>query len=154
MKGKRPYLVLILLSLAAGGLSGVFTMRGLPAYALLEKPPLTPPAAVFPVVWTALYILMGAGAARAWLSRRPGRERAMALFFAQLLLNALWSAWFFGLQARLFALAWLLVLLAAVARMIRAFAAVDRAAAWMQLPYFAWCLFAAYLNAGFWLLNR
>ena len=38
--------------------------------------------------------------------------------------------------------------------MIRAYYKIDRPAAWLQVPYLAWSVFAAYLNFGVWLLNR
>lgn len=82
-----PYLVFILISLAAGGLSAIAVMRGLPAYERLAKPPLTPPSAAFPVVWGILYILMGAGAARVWLTRGRGRGAALALYGLQLAIS-------------------------------------------------------------------
>ena len=47
-----------------------------------------------------------------------------------------------------------LISMVLIALTIRAFLPVRRLAAWLMLPYFAWCLFAAYLNAGFWLLNH
>ena len=153
-KKYMPYLVFILISLAAGGLSAIAVMRGLPAYERLAKPPLTPPSAAFPVVWGILYILMGAGAARGWRARGRGRGAALALYGLQLALNLLWSVWFFALGLRLFAFVWLLALAAAVALMIRAYYKINRPAAWLQVPYLAWSVFAAYLNLGVWLLNR
>jgi len=27
-------------------------------------------------------------------------------------------------------------------------------AGWLMVPYAVWCCYAAYLNVGFWLLNR
>ena len=62
--------------------------------------------------------------------------------------------WFFALGLRLFAFVWLLALAAAVGLMIRAYFKIDRPAAWLQVPYLAWSVFAAYLNLGVWLLNR
>ena len=38
--------------------------------------------------------------------------------------------------------------------MTAAFDRVDRPAARLQAPYLIWLAFAAYLNAGIWLLNR
>ena len=43
---------------------------------------------------------------------------------------------------------WLLILW-----MILTFRKVDRAAAWLQVPYLLWVTFAAYLNFGVWRLN-
>jgi benzodiazapine receptor len=37
---------------------------------------------------------------------------------------------------------------------IRSFARIERPAAWLLVPYLAWCSYATYLNAGFWWLNR
>ena len=156
MKQKKyiPYLVSILGTLAIGGLSSIAVMTGLPAYEGLIKPPLTPPAAAFPVVWSILFVLMGIGAARIWLSGSNKRRAALALYGIQLTLNALWSVWFFGFQARFFAFIWLLMMIAAIVLMIKAFSKVDPLDGRIQIPYLLWSLFAAYLNFAVWYLNR
>ena len=156
MKHRKYWIELafILLTLAVGGLSALFVSRGMPPYEAAAKPPLTPPSLAFPIVWSLLYLLMGYGAARVWLSGRPGRTAAITAFGVQLALNFFWSLWFFGLQWRLFAFVWLLLLIAAILWMIRAFAPLDRTAARLQIPYLLWVCFAAYLNLGVWLLNR
>jgi len=46
------------------------------------------------------------------------------------------------------------VLLVLTGLTISSFFRLRRAAAWLMLPYLAWMLFTAYLNAGFWWLNR
>lgn len=149
-----PYVVFILLTLAVGGLSSLAVAAGMPVYAQLVKPPLTPPSLLFPIAWTLLYILMAVGAAQVWNSASGRRQDALTLYFVQLALNALWSVWFFALQARLFAFFWLLALIAAIVRMIRSFSQINRIAGRLQIPYLLWCSFAAYLNFGVWLLNR
>jgi len=63
-------------------------------------------------------------------------------------------AGFFGLRQPLGALIIIAALFAAILLTMRAFARVDRAAAWLLAPYAAWVGFAAYLNAGVWWLNR
>lgn len=147
------YAAWILLPLAVGGLSALFTAKGMPAYQALIKPPLTPPSLVFLIVWSLLYVLMGVGAARVRLAAPARAKGAMAAFALQLALNFFWSLWFFGLQWRLFAFLWLLLLLAAVLLMIRTFAPLDPPAARLQVPYLLWLAFAAYLNLAIWLLN-
>ena len=52
-----------------------------------------------------------------------------------------------------FALVWLALLLFLVIETAFAFGCIDRRAAWLLTPYLLWLLFAAYLNAGVWLLN-
>jgi tryptophan-rich sensory protein len=109
---------------------------------------------LFPVVWTALYILMGVGAAMVRLKKPSAhRSKSINLFVAQLVINFFWSLIFF--DARVFPLAflWLLLLWGLVLWMIITFRKVDRLAANLQLPYLLWLTFAAYLSAGVWLLN-
>ena len=65
----------------------------------------------------------------------------------------MWAPAFFGLHNPPLALAVMLVLLVLIVITMRNFARLNRAAAWLMLPYLAWCGFAAYLNAGFWWLN-
>ena len=155
-KNWKTYAFWILLSEAAGALSGWLTWEGTKAYqASIVQPPLSPPGIVFPIVWSILFALMGIGAARVYLTAPSGRRtRALAVFFLQLLFNFFWSIIFFNAQAFGFALLWLAVLWGLILWMIRAFSKADRAAALLQIPYLLWVTFAAYLNAGVWLLNR
>ena len=143
------------LSLAVGLLSALLSRPGMEDFQeTVRQPPLSPPAFLFPVVWTALYILMGAGAAMVWL-KKPSthRSKGINLFVAQLVINFFWSLIFF--DARVFPLAflWLLLLWGLVLWMIITFRKVDRLAANLQLPYLLWLTFAAYLSAGVWILN-
>ena len=121
----------------------------------IEKPPLSPPGWVFPVVWTILFALMGIGAARIRLSPLPkDRSQGINLFISQLVINFFWSPIFFNAQAFGFAFLWLLLLLGLVLWMTLTFRKVDPLAAKLQIPYLLWLVFAAYLNLGVWWLNR
>ena len=145
----------ILLAEGVGGLSGWLTRGGMQQYnAAVTQPPLSPPSWVFPVVWGILYALMGIGAAR--VSRKePSRDRSLGLnlFILQLAVNFCWSLIFFNLQKFGFAFFWLLLLWGLVLWMILAFRRTDALAWKLQIPYLLWLTFAAYLNAGVWLLN-
>lgn len=70
-------------------------------YSALEKPSFNPANWVFAPVWTTLYILMAYAAWRLLIlpARTPGRLTALALFYVQLALNALWSWMFFAMQS-------------------------------------------------------
>ena len=155
-KNWKTYAFWILLSEAVGALSGWLTREGTKAYqASILQPPLSPPGIVFPIVWSILFALMGIGAARVYLTSPSGRRtRALAVFLLQLLFNFFWSIIFFNAQAFGFAFVWLIILWVLILWMIRAFFKVARAAALLQVPYLLWVTFAAYLNAGVWLLNR
>lgn len=150
-----PYAGFVLLALAVGGLSGWLTRDGVELYnQTAQKPPLSPPGWVFPVVWSVLYVLMGLGAARVYLAPpSEARRRGLGIFLLQLGFNFFWSILFFGLSRYGLALLWLLVMLGLIAAMIRLFSQVDRKAARLQIPYLLWVLFAAYLNAGVFFLN-
>ena len=151
----KTYLFWILLSLGVGALSGFLSREGTELYsAVIEKPPLSPPAILFPVVWSILYVLMGISVSRICLAPdSPSRLHGLNLFIIQLVVNFFWSLIFFNAQAYGFALIWLLLLWALILWMILTFRKVDMAAAWLQVPYLLWVTFAAYLNWGVWMLN-
>lgn len=154
---KKPnYLRWILAVEAVGALSGFLSREGTALYQqIVEKPPLTPPGILFPIVWTILYALMGIGAARvAAAPESMERSNALNVFVIQLVLNFFWSLIFFNVRAYGFALLWLLLLWVFIIVMILQFRKVDRTAAWLQIPYLLWVSFAAYLNYGVWQLNR
>lgn len=138
-------------TLAAAGIS---SLLGMPNFDDLVKPPLTPPAWVFPVVWSGLYLLMGYAAYRIADSPAGDKSGALKVYWLQLLVNILWTPVFFRLEWRLFAFFWLLLLIVLIGRTIMRFAPIDNTAAKLLYPYLAWCAFAAYLNLGFYLLNR
>ncbi len=150
----QPYVIFILFTEAVGALAGILTQNSMEAYEALTKPPLTPPSIVFPIVWGVLFLLMGIGAARIYLSDKPGRKRALVIFGIQLAVNFFWSLLFFNLQALGFSFIllnglWILIIL-----MIVSFWKVDRLAALLQIPYLLWVTFAGYLNLAIWLLNK
>lgn len=144
----------ILVCLAAGWLGSIATTPAIPTwYAGLEKPPFNPPNAVFPIVWTILYILMGTAAWRVWRTGSPEARVALLPFFIQLALNVLWSFAFFGTESPPLGFAVIVLLGAAIVWCIVVFRPVDRWAALLLLPYLAWVSFAAVLNAAIWTLN-
>lgn len=151
----KTYLLWILLAEAVGGLAGWLIREDVKIYTeSIVQPPLSPPALVFPVVWTILYALMGIGAARVSLAPDgPRRSRALAVFGLQLGMNFLWNILFFKFQLFGLALIWLAALWGVILWMITVFAGTDTAAARLQIPYLVWVTFAGYLNLGVWILN-
>ena len=151
----KTFAIAILITEAVGGLSGWLTKEGARQYAeSVAQPPLSPPPFVFPIAWGLLFALMGISAARIWLApASPQRTDALRIFALQLAFNFFWSLIFFNFQAYGFALVWLAVLWLMIAWMIVRFYAVSAKAAALQIPYFLWVTFAAYLNFGVWRLN-
>ena len=154
-KNWKTYAFWIGISEVVGLLAGLLTRSSTEIYSqTIMKPPLSPPAIVFPIVWTILYALMGISAARVRLApSSKEQQRATNLFIAQLIVNFFWPLFFFNLQAFGFAFVWLILLWVLVLLLIIASNKVDPVAAWLLVPYLAWLTFAAYLNAGVWLLN-
>ncbi|MBF5042926.1 tryptophan-rich sensory protein [Aggregicoccus sp. 17bor-14] len=117
-------------------------------YRRLKKPPFQPPAAAFPIAWTALYGLIALSGWRVW--RKPSgaaRSLALELWGVQLGLNAAWSWLFFGKRRKRTALADLGLLWVSIAGYTAAARRVDRPAARMMVPYLGWVAFAGVLNA-------
>lgn len=149
----KVYAVSIAIALAVGGLAALLSHDSMQVFESLKKPPLAPPGVVFPIVWTILFILMGISAARIYLSDSPERRSALTVYGLQLVLNFGWTILFFCLQLYFAAFIWLIALIIAIFVMISRFYAIDRWAAYLQIPYLLWTLFAAYLNLAIAILN-
>ena len=130
-----------------------FLISGSIDYNSLEKPLLSPPSMTFPIVWTILYILMGISYG-ILASNSLVDSKINSIYYLQLLFNALWPIAFFLLKWRLFAFIWIIILAILIIIMIARFYEKHKTAAWLQVPYLLWTLFATYLNFGVYLLNR
>jgi tryptophan-rich sensory protein len=140
------------LCLLVGASGGTITAHSMePWYASLAYPPLTPPNWLFAPAWAVLYIMLGISGWMVW--HRKGASRPLRLWGWQLAANALWVPAFFGLHSPRLGLAVMAVMLALIVLTIRAFRRVSIGAGWMMTPYAVWCVFAAYLNVGFCILN-
>lgn len=148
----KRYAISILIPVALGALVGLL-IAGSMDYEMLNKPVLAPPPALFPIMWTILYVLMGVSYG---ILRDKGLAdtQTTALYFSQLGVNLLWPIFFFVLKWRLFAFIWIVVLALLVIIMAARFYKKDNAAGLLQLPYVAWTVFASYLNLFIYLLNR
>lgn len=152
----KPYVISVAIALAVGGLSALLTMENMDIYSRINRPPLSPPSWLFPVVWTILYVLMGIGAALVYNRKEfkpEGVRRALIIYAVNLFLNFFWSIIFFNLEAYLFAFIWLVALWAVIIAMIISFRRVSPAAAYLQIPYLIWVTFAGYLTFAIYLLN-
>ena len=151
----KVYAFWIALSEAVGILASLLIRSGVDIYSqTINKPPLSPPAWVFPVIWTVLYAIMGISAARIFLAEDSVyKQRSINLFIAQLVINFFWPLFFFNLQVFGFALIWLILLWVLILLLILNARKVDTVAAWLLVPYLIWLTFAVYLNAGVYLVN-
>ena len=158
MKKKVNYkslFICILIPLAVGGLSALFTVGSMKDFAALKQPPLSPPGWLFPIVWTILFVLMGV--ASYIVLETPctaeRKSRAFRAYFLQLAFNFMWSIIFFSFGAYEIAFAWLLVLLALIVITTLRFFRIKPLSGILMLPYIAWVCFAGYLNLSIAYLN-
>ena len=116
-------------------------------YVALAKPAGTPPDWVFPVVWSALYVMMGLALAMI-LHARGSRLRGIAilLFVVQFLLNLVWSPLFFGAHQVETALIVMIAMFVAALLTMLVFARIRVVAGLLLLPYLVWLAYAGYLN--------
>ena len=148
----KIYAKSILIPVLVGALIGFITSKFID-YTSLEKPFLSPPSIVFPIVWTILYMLMGVSYGILKSNSLLDPETNF-IYYLQLFVNALWSIFFFVFKWRLFAFFWILLLIILVIAMIITFYSKNKLSGLLQIPYLLWLLFATYLNFSIYLLNR
>ncbi|MEM9047605.1 MAG: TspO/MBR family protein [Pseudomonadota bacterium] len=124
-----------------------------PWYRQLDKPGWTPPDWVFPVTWTALYVLMVWSGVRIAGSGNPMASAALSVFAAQITLNGIWSPVFFGLHRMGAAMIVLACLWVAVAAQLTLYWLIDPVSGLMTVPYLVWVTLAGALNLSVWRRN-
>lgn len=115
----------------------------------------TPPNWAFGAVWSVLYVLIAVSGWLLWRARTRTDVRVpLALYVAQLVMNALWAPLFFGgyplfgVAALWSSVAVIVLLDLMVLATIGVAWPVSRAAALLLVPYLAWILYASTLNWG------
>lgn len=145
----------VTLPLVVGLLASLLTRQSMQVFGELNKPPLSPPTILFPIVWTILYTLMGISFYLIIISETCEEkiQKASRMYYLQLVVNFLWPTFFFNMQWYLFSFIWLVLLWVLVIIMLKIFSTISKAAMWINVPYLLWLTFAAYLNLGIFLLN-
>ena len=149
----KSLLLNILLSVGTGLLSSFVTGNFSALYQDVNHPVFVPPAWLFPVVWSILYVLMGISAYIIGESNSDMKSFALRVYYLQLAVNFLWSPLFFVFKLYWFSFFWLLFLWLLVLVMIIRFFKINKLAAYLQIPYLIWLTFAAYLNFSVAVLN-
>ena len=129
-------------------------MNGMESFNMVNKPPLSPPSPLFPIVWSILYVLMGVASYIIATSDKTYRAKsALAVYEIQLAFNFLWSIIFFNLGAYWFAFLWLLILWVLIIITTVLFYKISKTAGFLMIPYLLWVTFAAYLNFAIAIIN-
>lgn len=151
----KSYIISSAIALGVGVISSLLTMENMNLSAL-RQPPLSPPAFLFPIVWTVLYVLMGISSARVYEKRSVMPEEvrsALSTYASSLVVNFAWSIIFFNFGALFIAFLWIVLLEILVLKTIKRYKAIDKSSALLQIPYAVWVGFAGYLTLALSFLN-
>lgn len=150
----------ILAPLGGGFIISLFSRNAMDQFGMLKQPPLAPPAWLFPVAWTILYILMGIASFLICLkfinSKNPTKsaaKTALIIYSVQLLLNFIWTPIFFNANQYWLALVVLIAMWVLEIILLVKTYKISRAAFLCLFPYILWTTFAAYLNISIAILN-
>lgn len=152
IKWKR-LIIIICITFVVGSFFSWFTMNNMDTFKELAKP-INIPGILFPIVWSILYLLMSISCYIITESSNKDKDYAILIYIIQLIINSTWSLIFFGFGVYLFSFIWLLLLLSMIIVMIIKFYKINKKAAYLNIPYLLWVIFAGYLNFGIYLLNK
>jgi len=132
-------------TLAVGFIGSLFTTPSISTwYTTLNKPSFNPPNWIFGPVWTLLFIMMAISFYLVW--QKGLTLTAVLIFVLQLILNILWSLFFFYLKNPALALMEIIFLWLAILANIVIFYSIYKTAGFLLVPYILWVSFAAFLN--------
>jgi translocator protein len=147
MKKVFIFLLCVVAVFLAGAIGGLFSSGAVSSdWYALNKPGITPPSFVFPIVWNVLYFLIAVSLFISWTKTKKDKKKVAAVFGINLILNALWSVLFFGLRKPGYAFIDLIFLWVTIVLMIYTAEKIDRKAGWLLVPYLLWVSFAGVLN--------
>lgn len=138
----------IIITFFIGSFFSLFTSPAM--YENLNKS-IAVPKMAFPVVWSILYLLMSISLYL--ILQKSKNNKAIQLYFTQLIFNSLWTLIFFGFKLYLLSFIWILILTIMIVIMIYEFYHLSKIASFINIPYLLWVIFASYLNLTILLLN-
>ena len=147
MKLAVKIFIFLLLNFTALAVGGVFTGDGVASewYYNLNKAPWTPPGWVFGLAWTSIMVCYSFYMAILYIGD-VRRNKVIALYTSQLLLNIAWNPLFFYFQNALVALFSILFLTIIIAYFLFSNIKTIRWTSLLILPYFIWLCIATSLN--------
>ncbi len=122
-------------------------------YEGLSKPWWRPPNWLFGPVWAILFVMIAVSGWMVWREAGTAAAVPLAIYALQLVLNALWSAIFFGMRRMGLAAIEMAVLWIAIVATMVTFYPIRAEAAWLLGPYLFWVSFAFFLNVAVWRRN-
>jgi tryptophan-rich sensory protein len=142
-----------LLHLLGGNIGTPIVIRATKSwYKRIPLPGWTPPNFVFAPVWTILYSLMGVSVSRI-LKAGVLNNNVIDLWKVHFALNVVWAPVFFGFQYLRLGLLINIALVSTLLIVLRLFYSIEPVAAYLQVPYLLWLLYATKLNQAICKLN-
>ena len=124
-------------------------------YKNLKKPKINPPSIVFPIVWPILYILLGVSSLLVFRTKIPKDKKIYFIIFEiQLLLNWLWSIFFFKMNNLILSLVTVFIMIGLTIYLIILSFKYNKVATYLLIPYILWISFACYLTFYITLKNK
>ena len=146
---KKNKILSIFLPLILGTLIAFLTTESTSVYNSFNKPPFSPPAIVFPIVWSILYLLIGIS----YTILPYTNEKVDKLYYISLLINLIWPLFFFRLSLYCIAVIILIILIYLVIKLMLEYKKIYNLSFYLMIPYILWLLLALYLNIGVCILN-
>lgn len=153
MKEKFKKLFYIFFPIIIGSIIGFLTKDYID-YSSLNRPPLSPPKIIFPIMWSIIYLLMGISYYLYKKDYPVNNKIVRNSYYSQLFVNLLWTIIFFVFKLRFIAIIWILILLIFVINLYSVFKKFNKLSAYLNIPYILWVMFATYLTIGIYILNR
>jgi translocator protein len=144
MESLASLAVFVVLCFAAASSGAIFKPDAW--YRALAKPSWQPPDWLFAPVWTILYLMIAVAGWLVWREAGAAAFAPLAVYVLNLVLNAGWSAIFFGMRRPDLALIQLVALWVSTLAVILLFLPIRTDAALLLAPYLAWVTFAGVLN--------
>ena len=138
----------ILLPIILGSIIGLITSKYID-YQYLNKPLLSPPKILFPIIWSIIYILLGIS----YYLYKKKTNKISYIYYVGLFVNLMWSILFFIFKLKFVSILWIILLDILVYLLLKEFKKISKTSFYLNIPYFIWCLFATYLTIGIYILN-
>lgn len=147
VKKTLKYIIPVILGFIIGFISHQFQVDSIQNwYPYLNKPGITPPNWVFPMVWGFIYTISGISMGLILNTLSDSDYELTFIWGTQLLLNFTWSIFFFYFRYPLIGIINILLLDVVVIWYIFKSYRVKKAASILFYFYIIWLIFATYLN--------
>lgn len=150
----KELFIAIFIPILIGLISSFLSNNTTSSFNQLIKPPFSPPAWLFSIVWMTLYILMGVASYFIYISNDKNKKSALSLYALSLVFNFLWPILFFNFHLYFVSFLWIIALEIIIILTITSFYSICHLSAYLLIPYLVWVAFAAYLNYAIAILNK